>query len=446
MDKQTPLRDNYISCTEPINPYHGNYVVISLTKPFCLNLPLDKDNLWTVQQPSWRSIGASSPGSQSVTAPSWSDPSRNFVMPTHCVRTWGNCSFWWNPRYYINAFHTNLTPLTRTTKYPEAQMGGQMYLEAVLAGLSADVNGSMPYNYSEYGTLYPFSNPDSYLTNGNEWTRPYWTLPPSEYQYLNRFLSDSPSSGIGRMAGFNMTLFQMVASLQSASPCEYATNHYLTLTLKPLIPYVDLSGCFLNPPGNYHDYTLYGDWDGKYSLESSGWSTPYTSGLPGEQIAVLPAISTDVNSNSTCFRVTLPVQLYTLRPVDKDFTFSLTDISNGAPSYNIYNTQNTLSVNMVVVATKVKGIFWDVHGEPTTADNADSIHFEIEDKNSPVSLLHTFEENVGDKDRPVFCTQTGSLPIGRYDQYTPSLLFTTKCGPGMWTDLSVNQPLPQLYV
>lgn len=450
MDKQTPLRDNYISCTEPINPYHGNYVVVSLTKPFCLNLPLTKDDLWSVQQPYWKCIGATSPGSQSTSPPNWSDPSRNFVMPTHCVRTWSNCSSWWNPNHYISAFHTNLAPLPRTSKYPEAQIGGQMYLEAMLAGLSTDIRqGILPYRYSEYESSYTFSNPDSYRSYDEERTRPYWEIPPTEYQYLNRFISNNIQQGIGRAAGFNTTLFQMVTSLHRVPPCVYPNNHYLTITFKPLVPYSDLSGCFLNPPANYNDYIISADWDGQYSLESSGWNTPHTSGAPGEQIAVLPAITTDIHSNTTCFRVTLPIQLYTLRQVDRYFTFSLKDISNGAPNY-LYNQPRDDPIyaapNMEVVATRIKGTFWDVHGEPTTVDNADSIHFEIDDKNSPVALLHTFEESMGNENRPVFCTQSSSLPLGEYENYTPSLLFTAKCGPGMWTDLSSNQPADVYYL
>ena len=438
MDKQTPLRDNYISCTEPVNPYHGDYVVISLSKPFCLNLPVNQSDLWSIQQPNWVSIGTTSPGSLSVKPPSWSDMSRNFIMPTHSVRTWSNGSYWWNPNHYISAFHTNLTPLTRTAKYPEPQVGGTMYMQALLHSLG--YMSGLPYSYSTYNPSYAFSNPDSYKTLSDiELTRPFWTLPPSEYQYINRFILDDNSQGMLRISGLNLTLFQVTTSPTMSIPCQSGNNNYLNITLKPLVPYSDLSGCFLNPPGNYEHYIIYQDWDGMYCLESSQ-GTPYTSGNSGEQIPMLPAISTSVRHNATCFKVTLPVQLYTLAEVGSNFTFSLADVSNGAPSYPTSQVPN-----MAVVATRLKGIFWDADGEPTTAENAESVHFVIDEPHSPFSLSHTFQESLGNQNRPVFCTESNSIPLGTYSSYMGSLLFAPKCGPGMWTDLSANQPLPTSY-
>ena len=427
MDKQTPLRDNYVSCTEPVNPYHGNYVVVSLTKPYCLNLPLNVSNLWGTQSSGWQNIGYYSPGSLSPYSPHWQDMSRNFIMPTHCVRTWSNGGYWWNPNYYLTNY-LPLRPLARSSNYAEPQVGGLMYMYAYLLGLGYRDN--MPYSYSTLD--YTSSTGDCYERMGNEYTHPNYLIQPAQYLFLNNDFVSSPESTLMQIAGLNLTSYVVSFQYQQPDTSPFAVlapacfGNYLNIIIKPLVPYVDLSGCWLNPPANYMSY-MHQDWDGHYILESK-YGTQYQTGQVGEQIPVLPAITLGVGKSSQCFDVVLPVQLYTLAPVGSGFTFTLQDVSNGSPA----------SPSMEVVATRIRGYFWDENGVSTNALNATQVHFELVEPLSVFHMAHTFEENLGNTNRPFYCTETNSLPIVPPLSSSTSLLFSPRCGPGMWTNLPQN--------
>lgn len=419
MDKQTPLRDNYVSCTEPTNPYHGNYVLISMTKPYCLNLPYNINYLWQAQTPGWKNVGAQSPGSFSYQPASWADMSRNFIMPTHCVRTWSNGSYWWNPDFYSRPPHDTLSPLSRFSNYPEPQIASTMYMQAHLSCLGYQLY--LPYRYSENDSNVPEG--DSYHVGFTESSRPYWNHPPNEYKYLNPSFQTSPFYDVCGNAGFNLTSYAVEIhptylvrpALVPGIDCPYSSFQVL---LKPIVPYVDLSGCWLNPPTNYNNYKTYQDWDGRFSLE-----TKYGN----QQLSVLPAIRLDVRPACTSFTVVVPVQLYTMQPVGPNFTFTLQDVSSGAPAYG---------PNMEVVATTLRGTFWDANGEQTTGENAVSVHFEILSPSKLFNLSHTFIDNDGNRNRPFYCTETNSIPVIQpMQQFTSTLLLSPKCGPGMWTNL-----------
>lgn len=451
--KQTPLRDSYVSCTEPVNPYHGNYVSINLTKPWALNIPPTSDNLWDMQNAYWDVTGVLSLGTDFTNVPQWSDPSRNFLMPTHCVRYWSNGSYWWNPQYYEET--GVLEPVARAARYPEAQIGDLMYLRATLLGQAYFESSELAAQHSVYDYNDGVVNADFYKkqSGGLSWTNPLYGsgIPfPPEYYYLNYNMNvmDSSGSGLSRIGGFNLTCFVVDAVLSNAPVnCRSFDNASLSITIKPLVPYSDLSGCWLLPPTNYTTgYPNEEDWDGLYIIETMNGTDPNVStnwGFYANKIPILPAITANFSAQAKCFYVTLPVQLYTARGSSfQDFTFSLVDVSGGAPIgpvivYDPYPSY--YGTNMVTVATKLKGVFLDVNGEPTTVGNADSIQFEIVDPKKVFHLNHTFEDAKGGlSNRPIFCTETGSIPIkkpGVSFHYSTSLLFSPRCGPGIWTNL-----------
>lgn len=385
MDKQTPLRDNYVSCTEPVNPYHGNYVVVSLTKPYCLNLPSNVSSLWGIQSIGWDSIGLYSPGSLSAYPPQWKDLSRNFIMPTHCVRTWSNGSYWWNPSYYYDNYYA-LQPTSRAVQYPEPQIGDLMYMHAIMLGMavyqmSSDVSG-LKYSYSQYNYTYPTG--DSYnREEGVEFSRPLYDIEPSSYLFINDYLTSSFQTSLSKIAGMNLTSYVVSFHHPQPSTCTVGPpclTGFLDILIKPLVPYSDLSGCWLNPPANYISY-MGQDWDGLYVLESK-YGTQYHSGSSGEQLPVLPALKKSVSASTKCFDVVLPVQLYTLYPVNSSFTYSLHDVSNGAPSYN---APFSFTYAGVVESYVYNGyVFYEFVGDDTTQSGSFTV---FEDMTVPVLLV-----------------------------------------------------------
>lgn len=409
MDTQASLRDNYVSCTEPVDPYHGNYVIISLSKPYCLHLPLKANHLTLTA--GWESIGLYSSGSLSVYPAHWDDPSRNFIMPTHCVRTWSNASYWGNRH--------SLTPVARAAHYPEPQIGGTMYMYAYLLGMA--IGQTLPTSYSQLD--YTYATGDSYRAV-SEQTRPCYAIQPSEYVFLNNDFVTYTNTPLVRIGGLNLTSYVVSFVYQKTIRMDAPCSSYLQVIIKPLVPYVDLSGCWLNPPANYLSYR-YQDWDGYYELESK-YGTAYTNGSAGEQLPLLPAIAKSINTDTRCFEVVLPVQLFTLSSVDSAFTFTLQDISHGTPPSG---------PNMEVVATRVRGTFWDSSASPTNAMNATQVHFEILEPTSVFHLSHAFADNLGNVNRPFYCTESDSLPTDPPTSAITCLLLSPRCGPGVWTNM-----------
>lgn len=449
--KQAPLRDSYVSCTEPVNPYHGNYVSVNLTRPWALNIPPTFVNMWELQNAYWNVSGILSVGTDFTNVPQWSDLSRNFIMPTHCVRYWSNGSSWWNPTYYDSS---DLLPVARAARYPEAQIGDQMYLRATLLGQAYFESFDLAAQHSEYAYNDGTINGDFYklVPGGLTMTNPLYganSIPfPPEYYYLNYNMNafDSSGTGLARIGGFNLTCFVVEAVISNLPVnCRSYDNASLSVTIKPLVPYADLSGCWLLPPTNYDTgYPEQEDWDGLYIIETLNGTNPNTNwGYYRTKTSILPAITANFSPQARCFYVTLPVQLYTARNSSfYDFTFTLSDFSNGAPlgPVIIYDpTPSFYGTNMVTVATKLRGVFLDANGDPTIASMADSIQFEIVDPRKVFNLSHTFEDkNGGLHNRPIFCTETGSIPVkkpGVNFSYSTSLLFSPRCGPGMWTNL-----------
>lgn len=457
--KQIPLRDTYIPCTEPIHPYHGNYVSISLTKPWILNLPMEINNLWQLQKPYWHVNTTLTEDSSFVTVPQWSDICRNFIMPTYCVRTWGNTGYWWNPTHYDNLYtFPGYSPVTRTARYPEAQIGDLMYMHALLMSLPSTVyraNGNdVRLQYSQYdynsGTVYG----DFYNNNGREYSIPSYTTIPSEYRSVNEIvnhtLHNTYTNGLGRIAGLNLTLFVVEAQIHlPTDPTLCPPNaNYLSITLKPLVPYCDISGCYLYRPDNYDtNYMNQEDWDGTSLIETNNGADPNipeTWAETGIVESVLPPITAEFPSTQKCFYVFLPLQLYTATPCAPDFpfTFSLRDFERGSV-HGPMSYVTRVGLNMVTVAVRLRGTFLNIEGEPCTAGEAESLQFEITHPENIFTLSHTYQTNRGGSNRPILCTETCSIPILKPGVALPvstSLLFSPRCGPGMWTNLPRDQP------
>lgn len=454
--KHIPLRETYIPCTEPINPYHGNYVSISLTKPWILNLPRDIMNLWQLQRPYWYVDTTLVEGSVFHTVPQWSDICRNFILPTYCVRTWCNTSYWWNPTYYDNRYtFPGYSPLCRTAHYPEPQIGDLMYMHALLLSMSStayQTNGNSDLlRYSEYGyndgTVYG----DAYHNNGQEYSIPSYNTVPNEYRSVNdinnRALYNTFANGLGRIAGLNLTLFVVEAKITlhlDPTVCPPKAN-VMSVTIRPLVPFSDLSGCYLYRLDNYDTYANEEDWDGKSLLETFNGANPNIPGTwaqTGIVESVLPQVTADFPLSQRCFYLMLPVQFYTATPCAPNypFTFSLSDFAQGSV-YGPMSYTTRVGLNMITVAVRLRGVFLDVQGEPCTAGDAESLQFEVIDPENTFTLSHTFQTNHGGANRPIMCTETGSIPIIRPPTVSTSILLAPRCGPGMWTNLPQDQPL-----
>lgn len=505
--KQIPLRDTYISATEPVNPYHGNYVVINLTSPYTLLLESGVTNLWSQQSSIWSvsTIANSVPGtSYAIGAPQWSDASRSFIVNTHTPRTWSNGSYWDSPNAY--ALGATFKNVPRSARYPEAQLGDSMFLHAIQNGMGNLPTGATVgprYATSAYANSSgltwtpnvnsPFGDPHWYASSGvtGGYAFPTFggtaqstvigTLAPEDValnNYINFKGSGNPF-GINHVAGFNQTLFVVDAFVNSVTPfkkCILNSQSFLTINIRPLVPFSDLFSGYLYPPSNWNSYPKinggYPDWDGTYDIESVGGNNLFGITLPysaKQNISVLPQITANISPRAKCFYVTLPVQLYTLAQVNYNgsvvagvtgartdisggqysFTFTLNDVNGGVPGYYPDVSDNVNLANMEVVAVQLKGVFKDVQDDPCSAVDADSIQFSIFSPTSPslFSLSHTYEELTGGKNRPIYCTETGSIPIRKEGSpldlpYQTSLLFSPKCGPGIWSNLPAQSLQP----
>ena len=456
--RQTPLRDTYIPCTEPINPYHGNYVSINLTKPWILNLPKGLSNIWDTQDTYWAVNTQLTTGSAFNAVPQWSDICRNFIMPTYCVRTWSNGSYW------SHSDDGGFYPQPRTARYPEPQIGDRMFIRAMIAGMTMiDMVGGPRYSVHAYNSGSPYGDFYRDANNGffQELNLPSYgvnTPVPNEYKWINDQITNlgnpNPFSngGLARIGGFNLTLFVVEASVnQYTSPIQCVpTSAYLTVRFKPLMPFSDLSGCFLKPPSDYTNYRNQQDWNGLYLPETTSGSDPTNPSTWGRSSTVeslLPPIEANFPASQKCFHVMLPIQLFTAIPGGQFRTylyFALNSFMSGSPEGPYLSEESIyMGLDMVTVAVRLRGIFLDAEGEPCTAGEADSIHFEIVQPTSLFTLSHTYENNRGNSNRPILCNESASIPILKSTsspQISSSLLFAPKCGPGMWTNLPQTQP------
>ena len=445
--RQLPLRDTYVSCSEPINPYHGNYVSVSLSKPWILNLPFVYNNLWDIQDPSWNVSGQLNASSTFVNFPQWSDICRNFIMPTYCVRTWGNGSYWWNPNHYYDFSTRQLIPLSRSATYPEAQMGDLMFMKALLMGMSSFPMPSAP-SYSEYGYNDGTENGDFYkFSSGSEFTIPLYgnnSGVPFEYLYVNNTFYNATNplfqAGLGSVAGLNLTMF-VIEPVVNLAITPFITPSYMSIYIRPLVPFSDLSGCFLKTPVNYSSYTEQYDWDGKFLLETTNGNNPNdpnTWGGSGIVESILPAIKADFAASTCSFTVVLPVQLYTAIPCAPygTLTFSLGDVSGGSPKGTPQDISGAFfGNNMVTVAVRVRGTFVDTNGCTATASTAEGIQFEVISPKNMFNISHSYHEKTCNNNRPIFCSESIPIPRSNPLPYSSSILFSPKCGPGMWTNL-----------
>jgi len=255
----------------------------------------------------------------------------------------------------------------------------------------------------------------------------------------------------------------------------------LTINIRPLVPYSDFWSGYLFPPQDWNTnypqaWGGYQDWNGLYDLESVGGNnvvsaSPYSA---GQRISVLPQITANISSKAKCFYVTLPLQLFTLADVNysgpsvnaevptarfdisanSTFTYTLNDVNAGAPIYYDLSGSDASGnygniANTSVVAVQLKGVFLDAAGDPSSAADADSIQFSIFSPTSPqlFTLAHTYEAITGGNNRPIYCTETSSLPISTAPSplevnYQTSLLFSPKCGPGIWSNLPSQSVQP----
>lgn len=428
--QQTSLRDTYISATEPVYPFYTNFVIIDLVNAgsdgHVLNLG-DAPTIGDANGTIWKTPDGQQP---------WTSTTP-FYQNTHAVRVWSNTGFWYNdPSHYAtNPF----VPHSRSRRVPEAQYGDALFMHALL-------NGMGYLDYDGPGLTVPAQLPQD---------PGFPTDLLTQYNNLNCFAdSTPPRTGIPFVGGLNLTLFNITArrivpptpppcppnpnvpckvpscianlAVTKIAPVRISTpiTPALIITIWPLVSGTNSNN--LPPPENQ-----YPDWDGFYPLGD------FTFG----SVEPLPTIQYEVNPKQKCFYVTLPVQLFTLTSVGTNtgLTFTSRDLKPDAKP------------NVEVLAVKLKGTFVDETGVASvTAANAAGIRFEIvSPSRSPFNLTLSYQENHAVRNRPIYCFEAIDgyedeavepfIPI--FDAnceplpFNPSLLFTPKCGPGIWTNL-----------
>lgn len=448
--RQAPLRDTYISATEPVAPFDGNYVIINLDNcnldghTLNLNLHADVESANDANGKYWNIV------------PETEHWRGTYYQNTHCIRTWSNTSYFYTNKPTDPSGNCDVAVHSRRYKAhkyktPEAQLGDAMFMHAVLNGmgsLSLDADNQVPWPLP----LTP-PNPASNLTE---------LVRSNYYPYLNSQIDASGNTpGLAFIGGLNLSLFNIVARKTSSTvvsavapaveptipycifsksaviqrqlEARRSLNYALTITIWPLI-----SGAQSRNP---LPAAAYKDWDGKADTYPFFIQDPSLN-----SVKPLPAIKAYVNGRQKCFYVWLPVQLYTLNHVggtNPALTFSKYDITQDA-SDNF--------VNMESIALKLKGTFKDETGANTViARDAKGIVFEIVSPNpSNFTLTHTYQENTASSNRPIYCfekfdqyepsAQEPYIPIFDSDvsedvPCNPSLLFTPTCGPGIWSNL-----------
>lgn len=472
--QNTPLRDTYISATEPVWPFHSNFVLINLltcaeTTPAPNNIPGDVLNL---QGKSTLGAANTYRGIQIWKSPSfgqeWNwNSKQTFYQNTHGVRTWSNTGFWYNPPHYCTD-NATFVPHSRSRKCPEAQYGDALFLHALLNGM-----GYLEYQGStDYDTIVPAQLTSTTSGSVNNLRNQY-----KKFNDLADPASINPFAlhGLPNVAGLNLTLFNIravkTAAPGAAAPAPAATAGVGSCDIPPCIPQCIVSSAgraarfatrFGTPTqpaliitiwplisGTSANTPQINDWDGVTEGEFANFvfANPDTAG-----IQPLPTIQYRVHPRQKCFYVTLPVQLYTLTsvgPTAPNITFTKQDI--------LYNTEPTAAKPTIeVLAVKLKGTFTDITGlHNVTAAFAAGIKFEIvspsRTQRCPVQLTLSYQENTAKTNRPIYCFEgvEGGYPdeaivpiIPVFDStctsvpFNPSLLFTPKCAPGIWTNFN----------
>lgn len=403
LSKNIPLRDTYISATEPVYPFLSNFAIINFRSPYCLN----KDSIIS----KYNTLA-------NYTPTSWADGS-GYVVNTHCVRTWSNCSVWPDPSgaYGVDISSSVIRPYGRTRRTREAQLGDSMYKRAILNGMG-DGSG---WGFYPTGTSMKAHTP---------------------YSPLNFDVSGNTNANGGSytrfVSGFNMSLYVVDAvSMKNVNlACVGSSNQeVLEVSFYPLLNFEGdnkaIYGCDWNP----FDTTSGYNW--KFGQDAITNSTSYP----------LPAVTISVMNKQRCFHMWLPVLIYPIRAVNRYNNFTFDDTSG---AYIKRATDNAL-VTFETVLCKFKGTFLDHNGDPVSAANAESIQFEIVNPPNLFNLSHTYEAKVSlgaaryaaySTNRPIFCTETGSIPIRAYtdttNPYYTSLLISPRCGAGTYTNVGAQ--------
>jgi hypothetical protein len=404
LSKNIPLRDTYISATEPVYPYLSNFALINFSAPYCLN----KDSAIA----KYNTLA-------NYTPTSWGDGS-GYVVNTHCVRTWSNCSVWPDPSgaYAVDISSSVIRPYGRTRRTREAQLGDSMYKRAILNGMG---------DGSGWGAVPTAANLKAHT--------PY---SPLNYDVSSN-LNANGGSYARYVAGFNMSLYVVDAvSMKNVNlACVGSSNQeVLEVSFYPLLNF-------------QHTNQIYGcDWNPFDT--TSGYSWKFGSSELHAESYPLPAVTISVMNKQRCFHMWLPVLIYPIRAVNRYNNFTYDDTSGAF----VKRSANNLLATFETVLCKFKGTFLDSNGDPVSAANAESIQFEIVNPPNLFNLSHTYEAKVSlgaaryaaySSNRPIFCTETGSIPIRAYtdttNPYYTSLLISPRCGAGMYTNVGAQLPM-----
>jgi hypothetical protein len=408
LSKNISLRDTYISATEPVYPYLSNFAVINFKSPFCVNkeLTINKYNTLANYTPN-----------------AWYDGS-GYVVNTHCVRTWSNCSVWPDPSgaYAVDISSSVIRPYGRTRRTREAQLGDSMYKRAILNGMG---------DGSGYGAYPILSNLSTH----------------TPYSPLAWDISSNTNTGVGSsfvryVAGFNMSLYVVDAvSMKNVNlACVGSSNQeVMEVSFYPLLNWQD-------PTNTTAPYTYGHDWNPFDT--TSGYFWDFGTNAAGKTYP-LPAVTISVMNKQRCFHMWLPVLIYPVRGVSSSMDFTVKDATTNVQA-KAANTGSTF-VSFETILCKFKGSFLDQNGDPVSAANAESIQFEIVNPPNLFNLSHTYEAKLSlggaryaaySTNRPIFCTETGSIPIRAYtdttNPYYTSLLISPRCGAGMWTNVGAQ--------
>jgi len=390
--KQTPLRETYISVTEPIYPFYSNFVMMNFSD--CLFLYTDISN-YNVNYSSY------------IPTP-WL-MNTNYMLNTQCVRNWANLNLW-------DASSNLLRPYSRSKRTPQAPLSDYMYLRALLYGL---------------GTT---SIPDA-VTGVTQY------LPPTGVQLgqYNNYLPLAPilqnntqSTPMTQVSGFNLTLYAIEAVVIPSNysyPCLDSEVGAI-ITIYPLFmqSYVD---------GSNNLFNCGWDWSPIPDLENYKVTATDTS---GSGTPPLPAIVLEIPSQQSCFNVWLPVQLYNLLPVDGSNNFSA-------------SVGNTNSPTMETVLCQLKGTFFSSENNIVPCTEASFIQFEIISPLQVFQVLATYELrypyssylqpydsnwHINGSNRPIFLLENNLIPTmnsGDVSPYHTSLLISPRCGVGYWSNI-----------
>lgn len=483
-----PLRDTYIPATEPVPPFKSNTVIISVENVVCDPEYISGGLLWeTGSSPAYTNLWT--PNQQNAWTQEtvdggngWDTEGALFYVNTHGVRTFSN------GKLFPDLCTKSLVPYSRSSNFPEAQIGDKLFIHALL-------NGMGQTNIFDTEPVIQFTNDT--ICGGNL------------IQTINTSLTDPATTGLTSIYGFNLSAFRVQAFFSRYVgtppqpppdfPCPSFPYPWCTMGYPPTptpptpptppcptLPWITIqifpliSGSYgQNFEGSVNcaqarPYVSFPDWDGS----AVGDTSPlYYVGDDGTIFIPLPSITRKLplkqktsRRKKFCFYVWLPVQLYNLLPISgglsalNTFLFTSNDlVTYSAPERDVY------APNTAVLGVKLRGTLLDSQDVPWTPEsgeeNPSAISFEIVDTasagNTKASdlfyLKHTYQDTYTGQNRPFYCTESNSIPIFTKiingvncstvicdpfatAPFSTSLLFAPKCGPGIWSNLK-NYPI-----